>query len=90
MTAFAPHNITIDQAAVHADGTFMFTAHMNDRPEVLFAFDKVGLKEDCEGGWYLEYTMQVATKKNEKVDEEGLDAIGQNLIQYLFEVTTKE
>lgn len=88
MTSFSPENITIDSAAAHPDGSFMFTAHFNDRPEVLFAFDRVGLKEECDGGWYLEYAMQIATKKNEKVNEEGLDILGQNLIQYLFETTT--
>lgn len=90
MIAFSPETITVDSAAALADGTFMFTAHMNDRPGVLYAFDRVGLKEECDGGWYLEYTMQIATKKNEIVNEEGLDSIGQNLIQYLFEIATGE
>lgn len=88
MNVFSPQTITIDSAAAHPDGTFMFTAHMNDRPDVLYAFDRVGLKEECDGGWYLEYTMQIASKKDSKVNEEELDIIGQNLIQYLFEMTT--
>lgn len=90
MIAFSPETITIDNAAAHPDGTFMFTAHVNDAPDVLFAYDKVGLKEECDGGWYLEYTMQVAAKKDAKVNGEELDIVGQNLIQYLFELTTKD
>lgn len=66
----------------------MFIAHLNDRPDILFAYDKVGLKEDCDGGWYLEYTLQITSRKDAKVNEVGLDEIGQNLIQYLFETTT--
>jgi hypothetical protein len=88
--AFTPESVVVDQATVKPDGNFMFTAHLADNPAVLYAYDKVGLKEDCDGGWFLEFTMQVVVAKDTKPNEEGLDAIGQNLIQYLFEMTTKD
>jgi hypothetical protein len=90
MITFSQENITVESAAVHPDGTMLFTAFINDHPDILYAYDKVSLKEDCDGGWFLEFTMSIASKKDAKVNEEGLDSIGQNLIQYLFEVTTKE
>lgn len=83
-----PQDIIIDSAAVRPDESFMFIAHTKDEPDVLYAYDKVNLKTDCEGGVYLEYTMSVSSKKNKEVNQLDLDSKGQEIIQYLFETAT--
>lgn len=88
--SLSPDNIVIEQAATRPDDTFMFTVHLKDTPDVLFAYDKVGLKKSCDGDVYLEYTMSISAKKESKVDQAELDNTGASIIQYLFETTTGE
>lgn len=82
-------NIVIDQAVVKDDGSMMFTVWCRDNPDFLYAYDKVQLKEECDGGFYLEFTLSISSRKDShEIKSEVLDKKGESIIQYLFETTT--
>lgn len=85
---FNPETVKIQSAAVH-DDCLMFTATFSGIPGVLFGYDKVKLKEGCDGSWYVEYSLSISAEKNSKVLREDIDQVGSDIIQYLFDQATK-